>query len=52
MEKITAKVMATATVEMIVTLRKFADGDIELSDVLEVLDAFDFDDIEIMAEID
>lgn len=50
MEKVKAKVVATATVELIVTLKKYNDGDIELDEVLEILEIDDIEDIEIKSE--
>jgi hypothetical protein len=49
-EKVKAKISATASVELIVTLRKYSNGDIELDEVLEVLEVDDIDDIEIKSE--
>lgn len=50
MEKIKAKVSATASVELIVTLRKYNNGDIELDEILEILELDDVDNIEIFSE--
>lgn len=50
MEKIKAKISATATVELIVTLRKYNNGDIELDEILEILELDDVDNIEILSE--
>lgn len=51
MERIKAKVTATASVELIVTLKKYSSGDIELDEVLEILEVDDIDDIEIKTEL-
>lgn len=51
MKRLKAKVSATASVELIVTLRKYENGDIELDEVLEVLEVDDIDDIEVITEI-
>lgn len=50
MEKIKAKVSATASVELIATLRKYNNGDIELDEILEILELDDVDNIEIFSE--
>ena len=50
MEKIKAKISANASVELIVSLKKYSNGDIELDEVLEVLEVDDIDDIEIKSE--
>lgn len=48
--KIKAKVSATASVELIVTLRKYSNGNIELDEILDILELDDVDDIEIISE--
>lgn len=50
MGRVKAKVTATASVELIVTLRKYGNGEFELDEVLEVLEVDDLDDIEIKSE--
>ncbi len=50
MERVKAKIAATASVELIVIIRKYNDGQIELDEVLEVLEVEDIDDIEVKAE--
>ncbi|MFJ8246936.1 hypothetical protein [Peribacillus asahii] len=50
MERVKVKITATATVELIATIRKYNDGYIELDEVLEVLEVEDIDDIEVKSE--
>lgn len=50
MTVVKAKVKALATVELMVTIKKFDDGDIELREVLEVLQVDDIEDIEVISE--
>ena len=50
MDKVKAKVSATASVELIVMLKRNSYNEIDLEEVLEVLDVDDIDDIEIISE--
>lgn len=50
MEKMKAKVSATASVELIVRLKKYDNEQIELDEVLEILEIDDIDDIEVLSE--
>lgn len=47
MRETKANITATATVELIVALKRYEDGYLELKEVLEILDADDIEDIEI-----
>lgn len=50
MEKVKAKITATASVELIVWLKKYSNGDIELDEILDVTEIDDIDDIEVKSE--
>lgn len=50
MERVKAKIAATASVELVVIIKKYNNGQIELDEVLEILDLENIDDIEVKAE--
>ncbi len=50
MFKVKAKVTATATVDLIVTLKKWESGEIELDEIHEILEIDDVDDVEVITE--
>ena len=50
MEKVKAKVTATASLELIAIIKKYNNGQIELDEVLDILEVEDIDDIEVERE--
>lgn len=47
MQKYKAKVSASASVELIVSVQESLNGDIEIDEVIEILDVDDLDDVEV-----
>lgn len=50
MERVKAKVSATASVELVAIIKKYNNGQIELDEILDILEVDDIDDIEVERE--